>query len=270
MRSFRLAPPDCPNCGESLSRWAPSRETNDPGKISLDAKLTFGYHICMMVLFFAGRRLSLRAEIIIALGVFTLATVTSLLYRWHRGWNWQGASYGNIIRALLVLGLGGLFLFSATPLFPPNSPTLLPWYLAGAGIILFSILSSLNVVTATQEEFARCCTKKGVDRPLEAVSEPRTATKWKRVVRVVFFVVSLAVWLEWVAYFYYFGVTYSSGSPEPTMTQTAQLSNHGHVVYITAEQQWQVHLLQIGTMVGIPSIMVAAAILHFVLGVRIR
>lgn len=271
IRSFRLAPQSCPECGESLSRWAAesSASTRSRREISLDAKLMFAYHICMMVLFLVGRQLSVRVEAWLAAIALTIAALISLFHRQRAGWKWPGVSVVNVLAALAALALGGVFLLSATPLFPPNSPAALPWYLAGAGIILFSVLSSLKVVVPSKEEFLKCCTTSGTEKSLQpAASEQPSEATWKRIARVVFSVFFLAVWLEGVAFFYYFGVTYRDGSPQPTATQTAELSNHGRVVYVTPSQQHYIQLLQLGMMIGIPTGIVTAFFLHFVLGVR--
>ena len=50
-----------------------------------------------------------------------------------------------------------IFLYSATPLAPPNNSHIVPWYLAGPGIGLFGTLQSLKVVYTSEAEFASDC-----------------------------------------------------------------------------------------------------------------
>jgi hypothetical protein len=59
----------------------------------------------------------------------------------------------------VLYALGGvffifIFLYSATPLAPPNNGHIVPWYLAGLGIRLFGILQSLKVAYASEAECA--------------------------------------------------------------------------------------------------------------------
>jgi len=102
-----------------------------------------------------------------------------------------------------------------------------------------------------------------------AIPEQPLEANWKRVLRIVFAAFFWAVWLEGAGFFYYFEVTYGSGSPHPTVTQTAELSNHGEFVYITPAQKSRIQLLEVAMIMGIPSAMVTALVLHFVLGVKI-
>jgi hypothetical protein len=50
-----------------------------------------------------------------------------------------------------------IFLYSTTPLAPPNNSHIVPWYLAGPGIGLFGTLQSLKVVYTSEAEFASDC-----------------------------------------------------------------------------------------------------------------
>jgi hypothetical protein len=228
----------------------------------------FAYQICMLGLFMRGRQLSLHFEVSVAAIALTIAVVISLFHRRFTGWKWPGVSVGNVLAALAALGLGSIFLYAATPVFQPNSPVVLPGYLAGAGMILFSVLASLKIVVPSKDEFLKCCTVGTAKNSLTAALEQPLEARWKRIARAVFSAFFLAVWLEGVAFFYYFGATYNGGSPQATATQTAELSNHGRVVYVTPSQRNRIQLLWLGMILGIPIAIVAAFFLHFLLGVR--
>ena len=58
----------------------------------------------------------------------------------------------------------------------------------------------------------------------------------------------------------------AGGSPVPTATQMEPLRNHGQVVYIAHSQSVLVHFLLTVMGIGISSAMVAAFILHYLLG----
>jgi hypothetical protein len=93
--------------------------------------------------------------------------------------------------------------------------------------------------------------------------------QWKRVARVAYIIVFFLVWLDGVAAFLYFGRVFRGGSPVPTSTQIEPLRNHSQVVYIAHSQSVLVHLLLTVMGIGIPSVMVAAFILHYLLGVKL-
>jgi hypothetical protein len=75
--------------------------------------------------------------------------------------------------------------------------------------------------------------------------------------------------IEFLAFFYLFGVYFRSGSPKPTSAQTEQLINHGWVVYITPVQKHLLDRLETWSFTCIPTIIVAAAFLHLVVGIKL-
>ena len=105
--------------------------------MSVDFKLMFVYHGTMLVLFATGQLLSTSEEIAIAvlLAVFLLAVAAKR----RSNMNWRRPQIGtkHILAAIGTAASMSLFLFAATPLFPPTDHRALPWYLAGGGIGFF-------------------------------------------------------------------------------------------------------------------------------------
>jgi hypothetical protein len=69
--------------------------------------------------------------------------------------------------------------------------------------------------------------------------------------------------------FYSFGTAFKNGSPEPTITRTERLENHGKTVYVTPSEKQRIHLLQLVSGIGFPVVLLGGAILHFVVGVKL-
>ena len=227
-------------------------------EMSYDFKLMFLYHGSMMLLFVTGQALSLAAELTIAAALLVAGTLLGIRHRRATPWVWPGVSVSRLLGAAATVFLGGLFLFAATPLFPPTNPGSLPWYLAGFGIILFATLNTLRLVAfAEADYFTPPVVRRSVELP------------WKKVVRLVYGIFFLVVWLDGVASFYYFGTTFRDGSAVPTPAQTEPLWNHGKVVYVTPPQKRLVDTLQTGMAVGIPSALLLGAILHFIVGIKL-
>jgi hypothetical protein len=227
-------------------------------EMSYDFKLVFLYHGSMMLLFVAGQALSLAAEVMIAAALLVAATLLGIRHRRTTPWAWPGVSISRLLGAAATVVLGGLFLSAATPLFPPSNPGSLPWYLAGLGIILFATLNTLRLVAfAEADYFTPPTIRRSVELP------------WKKGARLVYSILFLAVWLDGVASFYYFGTTFRDGSAMPTPAQTEPLRNHGEVVYVTASQKRLVDTLQTGMAIGIPSALLLGVILHFIVGIKL-
>lgn len=230
---------------------------------SFDYKLMFGYHISMMVLFALGELLSALTKVAIAGVILFVLIVLSIHHRWTSGWRWPGVQFSHILSALISLVLGGIFLGSATPLFPPIGATEVPWYLAGAGIMMFWVLLSLRIVTFSEVDFLtpQSTVTAAALQPIEAW--------WKRIARVLCLGLFLANWLTGQAFFYYFGIYFQDGSPVPTATQTEILQNHGTQVYITVAEKAWLDLLGLSMLPGIPLTIGLVLFMHFVLGVRV-
>lgn len=244
-------------------------------EMSLDMRLMFGYHIAMMVLMVAGGSLTVRQELTIASTIAALILLVSHYHRQKKHWRWPGIKPLNVLYAVGGIVLISLFLYSATPLFPPNNGRVVPWYLACLGIGLFGVLDSLNVVYAAEAEFAsNCMIIDQYGRELEPITEPSSVEQpyepsWKRITKVVYTVVFMLVWVCGVASFYFFGTAFKNGSPDPTATQTEPLEDHGKTVYVTRTEKQRVHILQLVSWVGFPIVLIGGAILHFLLGVKL-
>ena len=242
--------------------------------MSLDMRLMFGYHAGMMVMMVAGGYLTIQQELAIAAAIAALITLLSRYYRNKKHWRWPGVKPIDVLYAVGGVVLISFFLYSATPVAPPNNSHVVPWYLAGLGIGLFGILQSLKVVYPAKAEFAaHCMIIDQYGRELEPAREPIPAQpqepNWKRVTKVVYTVVFMFVWVCGVASFYFFGTAMKNGSPEPTVTQTEPLEDHGETVYVTPAEMHRVHGLQLVSWVGVPIMIVSGAILHFLVGVKL-
>ncbi|MEQ1819421.1 MAG: hypothetical protein ABL871_12500 [Terricaulis sp.] len=233
--------------------------------MSTDYKLMFAFHGCMMVLFLVGGALSVNVELAIAAALLGLATLVSILHRRQAGWRWRGVGIKEVLSALFGVVLVVLFLGATTPLASPTNPRMLPWFLAGAGIGLFGLLTSLKLVRFSQAEFLADCTDQ---QEREAIAD-EGEVGWRRLLHWIYSALFLGVWLIFVAFFYLFGREMRDGSPAPTATQTMPLTNHGETVYIAAQAKQLIDVLQAASFTGIPAIMVLGAVLHFGFGVRV-
>ncbi len=242
--------------------------------MSLDFRLMFVSHGCMMLLFMAGQALSTTWELSIVTCLAAVLVSISMRHRHEMNWRWRGARAKNVLAALGGAILMAFFLFAGTPLFPPSDRRFLPWYLAGGGIAVFGVLAALKLVVFSKDEFVKECegpTSLGV--PKSATDERKSVLgkdpTWKRVVRGVFVTLFLLVWIDGVASFYCFGVAFRHGSPEPTATNTEPLEDHGHVVFVPRDQKVLIDRLQRIMWIGIPSILVAGFVIHYIVGVAL-
>lgn len=243
-------------------------------EMSFDMRLMFGYHISMMAMMVAGGSLTVQQELMIGATISALIVLVSHYNRQKKHWRWPGIKPVDVLYALGGALCISIFLYSATPLFPPNNGHVVPWYMAGLGIGMFGILQSLKVVYASEAEFASdCMIIDQYGRELEPTHAPSSAQlsepNWKRVVKVIFTIVFMLVWGSGVASFYLLGTAMRNGSPEPTTTQTQLLEDHGKTVYVTPVENRRVHALQLVTWVGVPVVLISGAILHFLAGVKL-
>src|SRR5262249_29142554 len=93
----------------------------------------------------------------IAAGLLGAAILASALRRLRAGWRWSGVGFKEVALAILVVACTAAVWASAISLFPPPSAHALPWYLAGAGIGLFNLLSVLKFVRLSEAEFLADC-----------------------------------------------------------------------------------------------------------------
>lgn len=242
--------------------------------MSLDMRLMFGYHISMMLMMIGGGSLTPREEVTIAASIAAIIVLVSRYRRQQKHWRWPGLKPVDMLYVVSGIVLTSFFLYSATPLFPPNNGRAVPWYLAGLGIGLFGILQSAKVVYPAEAEFAsNCMIIDQYGRELEPMPEPSLAeareANWKQVMKVIYSVAFMLVWVCGVASFYFFGTAFKNGSPEPTTTQTEPLEDHGKTVYVTPTEKQQIHVLQLVSWIGFPAVLICGAVLHFLLGVKL-
>jgi amino acid transporter len=207
-------------------------------EMSLDFKLMFVYHGCMMALFLAGQNLTVRQEVTLTGFLFTVLCAISLRHRRTKNWHRPPLRARDVAGALFATAVIAFFLFSATPLFPPLDHRALPWYFAGLGIGGFAILQSLRVVEASEADFLSHC--RAIDQygreiePTPKISEMRDGDPtWKRTTRGIYTVTFMLVWTLGVACFFLFGTAFRHGSPMPTATQAEPLTDHGKTVFVT-------------------------------------
>ncbi len=250
---------DPPKDGDYPKQWK---------DMSLEFKLMFVYHGCMMVLFITGGVFSLRQELVFTSVLLFVLTSISIRHRRSASWRWQGVKPKNLLMAAGGVALMGVFLYAATPLFPPSNPRFLPWYLAGFGIGFFNVLQALRLVHPSEAAFLADCHEPSSQIEQATQSEP-TDPRWHRVVRGTYGLLFLLVWLGFVAFFYYSGAAFRDGSPVPTPTQTEAVTEHGKTVYITRDQKTFSDRLELFAFVGIPSVIVGGLLLHFLVGVKL-
>jgi hypothetical protein len=195
----------------------------------------------------------------------------SIRHRRLAGWRWQGVEPKNLLMAAGGVALMAVFLYAATPRFPPSNPRFLPWFLAGFGIGTFNVLQALRLVHPSEAAFLADC--RDPNRQIEqatysAPAEPMEP-RWHRVVRSAFSVAVLLVWLGFFAFFYYSGVAIRDGSPVPTPTRADPVNEHGKTVYITHDQKILNDKLELFGFVGIPLVIVGGLVVHFFVGVKL-
>jgi hypothetical protein len=252
----------------NLFNSAKRANTNQWKDMSLEFKLMFVYHGCMMVLFVTGDEFSVRQELFFAV---LLLLALSSISTWHRrstGWHWHGADAKHRLAALGSLVLTAVFLYAATSWFSPSNPRFLPWYLAGFGIGLFNFLQSLRLVHPSEAAFLADCGESASQLGEPAQMETK-GPQWQRVIKTVFSVVFFLVWLEFLVFFYYSGKTFSEGSPVPTQTKTEPVTDHGKTAYIKPDQKVLRDNLELFGFIGIPSALLSGFLLHFVFGIKI-
>lgn len=241
---------------------------------TLDFQLMFVYHGCMMALFLAGDALSIKQQLLATAFLVAILLSLSLRHRRSMNWRWPGVRTKDVLTAVGIAVFSAIFDFGAAPLAPPSDPRFLPWHLAGLGIAAFGFLGALKIVHLSKSDFLKECEAIGaVDsqaRPTpQTMPVAPTDPLWKRATRATYSVLFMLVWLGGVASFYYFGVAFRDGSPQPTPTQTEPLNNHGQIVYIRHSQKVLIDFLQTGMFIGIPSAIVVGLILHFFVGVKL-
>jgi len=248
------------------------RRQQDWKSMSVDFRLMFVYHGCMMVMMMAGKGLSPQQEILITTVLAAVLVSISLKHRANLGWQWPGINWKDVLSAIGTAILIALFLFSATPLFPVNSQVL-PWYLGAAGIGVFGILSALKITSRTEAELLLHSTVidqygQQIPRICEIPKPKIFEARWKKIARRLYLGAFILVWITGVLSFYTFGASFKSGSPVQTATQTEPLSNHGEIVYVTPAEKQRIDRLQMASWLFMP-VVLSGLILHFIVGVKL-
>lgn len=236
--------------------------------MSLELKLMFVYHGCMMILFIIGSAFSLRQELAITGMLLAVLISISMRHRRSANWRWQGVKPKSFLSAGVGVALVVVFLYAATPLFSPRDPRFLPWYLAGFGIGAFNFLQGLRLVYPSEVAFLADCHEPASQTEQSGQIDPPDPL-WRRIARATFSIIFLIVWLEFVAFFYYSGKAFRDGSPVPTSTKSEAVTEHGKTVYITHNEKIIWDRLESSAFVGIPSVIVGSFFLHFLVGVKL-
>jgi ABC-type Na+ efflux pump permease subunit len=212
-------------------------------------------------------RVGFGGEVLIASATLFGAVALSMRHRRKQGWHWRGTGMHEVFWALGACLVIAFVMEAAQPGRSPFNPRFFPWFAAAGFILVFAVLNGLGVVSQSEKEFQQHCGPV----PRARVSPPvRPRLRcWKRRVVNAYQIYFLLVWVVAVAFFWQFNAVSRHGSPIPTSTQMARLANHNSVVYVTLAQAHQIQWLSYSLTVGIPSLFVVGAFLHFVVGVRV-
>jgi hypothetical protein len=238
-------------------------------EMSLDFKLMFVWHGSMMFLMITGGNFTSGQELTFAAILMAVLFSVSIQHRRSKGWQWQPVESKQFAWAAGSLLLTALFLYASSPLFSPLNPGFLPWYLAGFGIGIMNVLSAIGLVRLSESQFIADCQTTAPQAPALAPTAEPADPAWQRFLRGSFQLAFLGIWLNFMVFFYLHGKAIRNGSPTPTAAQTDSVTEHGGTVYVTHKEKVLDDRLLTISMIGIPSAMAAAAILHFLLGVKL-
>src|SRR5579859_3950572 len=103
-------------------------------EMSLDYRLFFGFHVCMMVIIVAHLAfgVGIVGEVIMACCAIVFGFAKSVANRRRLGWKWPGAKLADAFGALVASALILFFIGAALPGTSPLNPNLFPWCAAGA------------------------------------------------------------------------------------------------------------------------------------------
>ncbi|MBI5938825.1 MAG: hypothetical protein HY859_00200 [Caulobacterales bacterium] len=239
--------------------------------MSFDMKLMFVFHVGMMVMFMLGSGLTIETELLVAGGLALVMTTIIVLRRRATRWRWSGASPGQWLMATGTLAAMVLFGLVASFNFSPAEPRALPWFLALVGIGFFNLLSSLGLTHTTETAFrASLAPPASILTTAETSSliEPRRGG-WRSMVRTLYTVLFLGVWLIGLAFFAAYGLAMRDGAAAPTAEAVIPLIDHGRTVYLPLWQGELVYRLRAAMFIGVPSVMALGFLLHLGLGVKI-
>lgn len=244
-----------------------SKQVTSWKEMSFDAKLFTVYFGIIFFLFICSSLFSLPSQIAIVTILVCVLAPLSIIHRIKNRWHWPGMGIKNLLEAIGALAIYLFFFGSITPIASPLQPKVFPWFAAGGGMILFSVLASLNFVSWSEKQFRTCCEDQIVSAS-QLVKQPFEPV-WKRLLRTLYLIYFIAVWIIGVGFFWQFNIAFRDGSPEPTASQTETLVNHGKTIYITPEEKRFISLLRRGSYIGIPSAIILGVVLDFVVGAKI-
>jgi hypothetical protein len=237
---------------------------------SLEYQGMFAYHIAMMAMMVTGL-VPVPYEIAVAGGIVAVIATASIGRRQSLDWQWPGLARYDLLKAALIVAAGAVFLYVATVNFKADDPHLMPWFLAGLGIILFNVLSQLKLVTFSEEAFAAL--GKPAEAPaVEIMGAPRDddgEPSWHRTARAAYRIGFFAIWLTFLAFFYLNSTALRDGVPQPTATASAPITDHGRTVYIARDRAGLIDLLSKLSLIGIPLIVLSGFALQYAIGVRL-
>jgi len=134
-------------------------------------------------------------------------------------------------------------------------------------MVLFGVLDCLNIVAAAKAVFEEQC---GTSAGTLPESKPGPSEPfWKRTVQGVFSICFLAVGVSGVGAFWVHTHAHRNGTIEPAGDHIVPVILSGETRYITQEEDDLETLLRTIMMIGIPAVMVSAAVIHFIVGVKL-
>lgn len=234
-------------------------------EMALDFKLMFGLHGAVMIMFAAGRALTIAAEITFDAILIVAAVIIAVRHRQQRGWRWARPGPKQYLLAAGSVGATLLFCAAVLPNFPADNPNVFPWYLALGQIGVFNTLCALRLARLAEQDFAADCGRVGADASPTSVEAAEET--WPRRIRLGYGVLFVAVWLEALAFFYVHGTTLRHGSQIAVEGMDRPITEHGATVYVAAGPWALDHALMIGMMTGIPAVLLLGAVLQYVVGI---
>jgi hypothetical protein len=231
---------------------------------SVDYKLFFILAFFLFLLFGLGGVLGLTRgySAAWAAGIIVAPLVAvSVVHRTRRQWRWRGVRAMDLAGAAFGAAVVAVFLYAATPLFPPYG-AMLPWYLFGGAIGLGNVLTALKITHYAKADFERDCEPRSVPLVEDTEESPPIRT-WRDAVSDVFSIVFFTVWLAFVARFYLTGVHLRDGAKTSDAEHVYPVKDHSDVVYISATDGLLYEVLSWFVFAGIPAMLLVGAILHF-------
>lgn len=234
--------------------------------MSLDFRLFFGWHASMMVMVVASVAIDAKNQLLIAAILGTLLVTAAIRRRQEKKWHWRGADYKQWLMTIGQAVFMGYFGFVVISGFSAAYRILVPTILIIGGMCLFNSLAILRLAYMSEEDFLDDC---GPATSETVRSMIPTEPTWNRAVRGAFMVGFMACWLAGVTSIYIYGKAEKSGSSLPTVERTERLEEHGRIFYVSTGEKHLFDELRGAESLGIPVVLVAGLLIHFVLGVQL-